>query len=158
MSEFTESFGLLFKPVTKDMGGNLNNLTKAFFDDEKGYEYLDEFLLETVKVTNVTSSSLFWLTRLLELLERFLTNVLEDETCDDNLKDCLKKAYKATLEKHHNFIVREMFSLAYRLIPSRKELFGSDDKYNENMKALKVYLPSARDNINGANNILNNIK
>lgn len=136
------------------MGGNLNNLMEAFTGNEELYKYLDDFLSITIQSTRVTASSLLWLTRLLELLEQFLTNVLEDETCDDNLKHYLKKAYKATLEKHHNFIVREMFSLAYRLIPSRKELFGSGENYRENMRALETYLPAARKNIDGANQIL----
>lgn len=141
------------------MNGNINNLTKIYNENHKDYEFLEEFMYTTSKVSNnITVSSLLWLTRAIELTKEFLVNVLEDETCDDNLKNCLQKAYKKTLEMHHNFIIREMFSLAYRLVPSRKELFGSGDYYNENMKHLENYLKPAKEHISFCNNLLYIIK
>lgn len=64
------------------------------------------------------------------MIERFFSNVLADQTCEENLKKHIEGAYAATLKQYHNWFIQKSFSVSLsfcRLLnfdPSnRKDIF-----------------------------------
>lgn len=55
--------------------------------------------------------ALLWLMRALKMIERFFTNVANDETRDENLKRHFQSAYDETLMQYHNYFIRKLFSV-----------------------------------------------
>lgn len=100
----SESFGKLFAPVTKDMQGNVDKLTKCFLKNPIKYEFLDSLILENKEDQVFSSDALLWLKRALELIHKFFENILNDVNVSESLKDHLQSAYDCTLKKYHGWI------------------------------------------------------
>lgn len=155
---FLESFGKLLSPAVNDIKGNIEKLQKTYNLNKCAFTYLEDMITESAKdPTNIAVDALLWMGRGLELIEQFLLNVLNDEKAEDNLKYHFKSAYQATLEQHHNFIVRESIRLLSRMTPTRKTLFGTGEKHTENMKGLEKILPPFRENIEAIGNIMSKV-
>ncbi len=67
------------------------------------------------------TSALRWMTRMLRFVHRFFTLFLE--TCDDSahrpsspslpsVEFCLSRAYEETLSRHHDIVVRSVYSVS----------------------------------------------
>lgn len=116
------------------------------------------------------------------MIERFFSNVLADQTCEENLKSHIEAAYAVTLKQYHNWLIQKSFSvshdnsknprwnvwsivtvlyvvpfqLIYTVLPSRSQLIGCGEAHSENLQALKVFLDSMRVHLNEINAIVTN--
>lgn len=124
------------------------------------------------KIQNCSRDALLWLKRGLELIERFFSNVLADQSHGESLKSHIESAYAITLKQYHNWLVQKSFSvrnnnkryhlkkknflmmlfllffsrtqLIYSVLPYRSQLVGVGDAHQENMQALAPFLESMR--------------
>ncbi|XP_059618188.1 glycolipid transfer protein [Phlebotomus argentipes] len=148
-----ESFGKLFKPVVYDMNGNIEKIQKHFVLDKKRNVFLDDMLVDDAKERRMIVEPLLWLKRALEMIEAFFTNVHSDDSSQDDLRQHIRDAYKCTLQPFHGWIVQEAFSVIYRWIPTRSQLFGHGEQHAENMKHLEIFLQPLRAHLQRLNNL-----
>lgn len=45
------------------------------------------------------------------MIERFFSNVVADQTCEENLKRHIEAAYAVTLKQYHNWLIQKSFSV-----------------------------------------------
>ncbi|XP_055712147.1 uncharacterized protein LOC129807127 [Phlebotomus papatasi] len=148
-----ESFGKLFKPVVYDMNGNIEKLHKHYLQDKTRNQFLEDLLVDDVRDKRVIVEPLLWLKRALEMIEAFFTNVLNDASSQEDLRQHIRDAYKCTLQPFHGWIVQEAFSVIYRWIPTRSQLFGCGEQLAENMKYLEAFLKPLREHLQRINNL-----
>lgn len=193
------SFGKLFSPVVYDMNGNIevsvsvcdvrtsDDLIFAFFvpqklhqiyrQNEEKYTHLDQLLvINEPKLKSRAFDSLLWLKRALEMLERFFSNIVDDDGHEESLKEHIHAAYCVTLKQYHNWIIQKSFAVRksqisfvshtilktyfldsqviYGLLPYRSQLLGNGDIHVENLKSLEAFLRPMREHLQLVNSLL----
>ncbi|XP_055615274.1 glycolipid transfer protein B [Toxorhynchites rutilus septentrionalis] len=150
-----ETFGMIFKPIVKDMRGNVKRLEGKYRINEQAFYYLEDMILYDEDGNRNSFDSftegLLWLKRALEMIEMFFRNVLDDTSCSDSLKQHLRKAYDNTLLPYHGFLAQKGFQILHHYVPSRTALLGSKEPFLDNVNALKVFLISFKANIDHLN-------
>lgn len=154
--ESIESFGRLFTPIVKDMRGNVKRLEAKYKENEQIFCYLEDLILLDKHGNENTFDSvtegLLWLKRALEMIEMFFRNMLEDESCSDNVKHHLKKAYDDALLPYHGFLAQKGFQFLHHYVPTRTTLLGPEQSNQSNIIALKNFLVTFRANLDHLNN------
>lgn len=90
----------------------LQKLLKIYVKNEIEYMFLDDMLRSSEeKIQNCSKDALLWLKRALEMIEKFFSNILADQTYNENLKKHIESAYAITLKQYHNWIVQKSFSV-----------------------------------------------
>lgn len=108
-----EAFGKLFKPVVSDMRGNVDKLQNHYQKDEKERCFLEDMVLKDQACdNNISRSSLLWLKRALEFIERFFWHIINDETHSKALNSHIKSAYKETLQTYHGYLLQKTFGVS----------------------------------------------
>ncbi|XP_003744676.1 pleckstrin homology domain-containing family A member 8 [Galendromus occidentalis] len=107
-----------FAPVKMDIQGNISKLQKH--GTETGCTFLlaliqRELDMKTTTQAGSATDALLWLKRALAFIRIFLHEACQ--SADVDLALCATKAYGETLRKHHNFVVRGVFSVAIRALP-----------------------------------------
>lgn len=114
-----ESFGKLFNPIVSDMKGNVDKLHNCYQQDEKESCYLEDMVLKDQACNNnISRSSLLWLKRALEFIERFFWHILNDETHSKALNSHIKSAYKETLQTYHGYLLQKTFGVSILIVIS----------------------------------------
>lgn len=154
--ESIESFGRLFTPIVKDMRGNVKRLETKYKENEQTFYYLEDLVLldkdGNENTFDAVTEGLLWLKRALEMIEMFFRNMLEDESCSDNVKHHLRKAYEDALLPYHGFLAQKGFQFLHHYVPTRTTLLGPSESNRNNVEALKNFLVSFRANLDHLNN------
>ncbi|CAF4221172.1 unnamed protein product, partial [Rotaria sordida] len=82
----------------------------------------DEISTETMKEKNSSTNALLWLRRSIHFLACFLHEFGQG---DKSVEDALNKAYGQTLKSFHGWTTREVFSVAFRSVPSNEDFLIS---------------------------------
>lgn len=114
-----------FLPVKVDIYGNINKLKQKYSGDVKRYHTLQSIVRaeiqdQTTTVKNSATDALMWLKRAIWFLREFLYEFSNREKPD--LSECVYISYQKSLRQYHNWVVRSIFTLALRSLPST-ELF-----------------------------------
>lgn len=153
--ESIESFGRLFTPIVKDMRGNVKRLEAKYKENEQIFYYLEDLILldkdGNENAFDTVTEGLLWLKRALEMVEMFFRNMLEDESCSDNVKHHLKKAYEDALLPYHGFLAQKGFQFLHHYVPTRTTLLGPAESNQSNVIALKNFLVTFRANLDHLN-------
>ncbi|XP_030830101.1 pleckstrin homology domain-containing family A member 8 [Strongylocentrotus purpuratus] len=109
-----------FAPVKMDVNGNIRKLRQKLSSDPEMFMKLQamvqqEVRTKTTQVKNSATDALMWLRRTLEFIQEFLSEILTGER-DMNL--AATNAYGRTLKKYHGWVVRGVFALAAKAVPS----------------------------------------
>lgn len=161
--ESIESFGKLFTPIVKDMRGNVKRLETKYKENEQTFYYLEDLVLldkdGNDNIFDAVTEGLLWLKRALEMIEMFFRNMLEDESCSDNVKHHLRKAYEDALLPYHGFLAQKGFQFLHHYVPTRTTLLGPSESNRNNVEALKNFLVTFRANLDHLNNFfeINNL-
>lgn len=110
-----------FLPVKLDIYGNINKLKQKYSSDQKRYHTLQAIVYAEIndKVTNVKNSAtdaLLWLKRAIWFLKEFMVEFSSKEKPD--LTECVYLSYQNSLRQYHNWVVRSIFSIALRSLPT----------------------------------------
>ncbi|XP_067648695.1 glycolipid transfer protein-like isoform X2 [Haliotis asinina] len=130
--------GSTFKFVKNDVAGNIEKIDKKFQQDTSKYSTLYDILEEKNskgdKILLNAHIGAIWLARGLDFIQEMLRLMVEDHedgTQNENVRDFVMGAYKLTLDKHHNFLMRNLFKPLSAAAPYRRDLFkvlrGSDE-------------------------------
>ncbi|KAL9555620.1 hypothetical protein MBANPS3_002277 [Mucor bainieri] len=118
-----------FSVVQNDMNGNIKKIRERFLSNPTANATLQDLMAtEAPEKKRVATEGLLWLTRQVsccakgldftaQALRRSMDNPAEE------LNISFTKAYEATLRKHHNMIVRPLFSIAMKACPYRKDFY-----------------------------------
>jgi hypothetical protein len=103
---------------------------------------LDENLTQ---VRNSATDALMWLRRALWFLGEYMQEFSRSYTSIPS--ECLYAAYQLTLRQYHNWVVRGIFSLAMRSMPSNedfiKSLLVSPEDLTRNKHAIMTFVRPA---------------
>ncbi|XP_055909746.1 glycolipid transfer protein [Eupeodes corollae] len=137
-----DTFGKLFKPITKDMSGNIEKLTISYEKGKDKFHYLEDLIVKNINMDKKFSSdSLLWLKRGLRLICTFFENMFNDKQSLDNLKQHLQDAYDRSLKPYHGWFVQNTVSVISRWAPTRTQLIGSGELQAKNLKTLEEFIP-----------------
>jgi len=122
--EAAESVVLLFEvlgntafvPVQKDMTSNIKKIRDAQLARPASSGTLQEIVDSDPKA----AEGLLWLNRGLEFTSLALRKNVDS---DEELSDSFTSSYVESLKKHHNMLVRGIFSVAMRACPYRNEFY-----------------------------------
>lgn len=110
----------VFAPVKSDIQGNIDKLDRKFRTDPASFPTLLSMVQSEVdegrNATNgLAAESLLWLKRALHFIVEFLREI---HSGNASLSDCAGVAYGKTLRHYHNWMVRGIFVLAVKAMPS----------------------------------------
>ncbi|KAJ1798930.1 hypothetical protein LPJ59_002175 [Coemansia sp. RSA 2399] len=107
-----------------------------YSSDPVAFDTLQKIIIaEAVTKNRTATQGLLWLKRGLEMTALGLKRNLDNK--DEALSDSFTKAYEATLRQYHNFIVKNMFSVAMYACPSRETFYekigGNNDRVHDGL-------------------------
>ena len=127
---FVNLLGSVFSPVSKDIKGDIDKLSKILIVNPDQFKYLsDIFEIEKVKIPNsklkIGTKALLMLTRSIQYVCMFLVLLCKDYESNvkkSDLSGYLSTAYDMTLKKHHNWFFKKLFTTCLKAAPDRKSL------------------------------------
>ncbi|CAZ85154.1 unnamed protein product [Tuber melanosporum] len=122
-----------FAAVQKDMTGNIKKIRDRQTSHPEGSGTLQNLCTsELAEGKHTATEGLVWLHRGLEFTEKALRKNVNNPT--EELATSFTNAYGETLKKHHNMIVKGVFTLAMKACPYRvdfyKKLGGNETEVN----------------------------
>ena len=108
----------------------------------------DEIDLKQTLVRNSATDALMWLMRAIWFMREFMQQFVD--ALDPVMTECVYVSYQSTLRVHHNWVVRSLFSLAMRSLPSKDEFLKGlalnphdflDNKERFHMKVSILFQP-----------------
>ncbi|KAF7727914.1 hypothetical protein EC973_006913 [Apophysomyces ossiformis] len=119
---FGELNSTAFSPVVKDMTGNITKIRARYLANPTANDTLENLTAtEAPEKKRVATEGLLWLSRGLDFTEQALRFNLNNPS--EELTVSFTTSYEETLSKHHNFVVRRIFSLAMKACPYRKDFY-----------------------------------
>ncbi|KAK4520808.1 uncharacterized protein ATC70_006688 [Mucor velutinosus] len=111
-----------FSVVQNDMNGNIKKIRERLLSNPTANATLQDLMAtEAPEKKRVATEGLLWLTRGLDFTAQALRRSMDNPAEELNIS--FTKAYEATLRKHHNMLVRPVFSLAMKACPYRKDFY-----------------------------------
>ncbi|KAH6568173.1 hypothetical protein BASA62_005640 [Batrachochytrium salamandrivorans] len=129
LTKLFDTLGAAFSVVSSDMHGNITKIRTRFDQNVARSGTLQELVnAERADNSGKAADALLWLKRGLEFTAMGLRRNLDNPS--EELSTSFNKAYEGTLSRHHNFMIRGVFSLAMKACPSRVDFYaklsGSD--------------------------------
>lgn len=117
----------LFSPVTSDIQGNMDKISKIRESDADKYQTVKKIVEQERDVSGFRTGTdaLLWLTRTLDFVSMFLTLWMQDHQSNQQKQDLtvyFKNAYDMTLKRYHNWLVQKVVFVVLSGAPSRDQL------------------------------------
>lgn len=142
-----------------DMLGNATTLGKNLKPGQSVQAAVQEELATGTAVKKLTGDgktstcALLWLTRALFFIHDLIVAMVENPTKE--LKDCVLAGYENTLKPHHGFMTKNVFSVAVKAAPYRKDFISKVGPSDEVvMGSFKEVLPLFKGTIDTLLNFL----
>jgi len=111
-----------FSVVQSDIKGNITKVRARYDAKPSQSGTLEELVInEQGEKKRVATEGLLWLLRGLSFTRLALQNSYDNHT--QELKDSFTASYDNTLKKHHNFVVKGIFSVAMKACPYRRDFY-----------------------------------
>ena len=143
--------------VKSDMIGNTDKLWKCLRTGSETMQELCDGELEALDgnadkaraVEGSACNSALWLTRALRLIEGILKELVR--SMEMSLKDCCLNAYARSLKRHHNMVLKRVFSVAVNAAPERAVFMSklSPAPEADALKTMSKLLPAFSKTLNG---------
>lgn len=131
-----------FGPVKSDLNGNITKLRKRYGEaPDKSATLQSLVLAERAEKKKDATEGLVWLLRGLDFTAKGIRHNLENPT--EELAASFQHAYDGTLKKHHNFVVKGIFTVALKATPYRKDFYP---QVGEEAK-IKTWLTALENNV-----------
>ncbi|XP_033101989.1 pleckstrin homology domain-containing family A member 8-like isoform X2 [Anneissia japonica] len=109
-----------FTPVKMDVNGNIKKLQQKYSTDPVAFDTLQKIVMQeidnnTTQVKNSATDALMWLRRALSYICEFLTDIKNGQR---DLSVAANNAYAKTLKQYHGWVVRGVFALAAKAVPT----------------------------------------
>jgi len=123
----------VFAPVKNDVVGNITKIKNRYLSAPDKFATLDDIIANERKETDkklkakdgngIATNALMWLKRGLKFIALFVEHLLENDydPNPENLKACVRLAYKDSLEPFHGWIVGKVVSAATNACPYRSD-------------------------------------
>jgi pleckstrin family protein A (phosphoinositide binding specific) protein 8 len=113
-----------FIPVKIDVNGNIQKLRQKYEMDTNKYHTLqaivdDELIQKVNYQKNSATDALMWLRRGFLFFQEFL--LIFSNTFDNDMTAVVYKAYESSLKPYHSWVVKGIFALATRVLPTKEE-------------------------------------
>lgn len=127
-----------FGMVQNDLTGNIEKVRKRYLaKPDESAKLQDLVTNERAEGQKTASEGLLRLNRGLQFTAQAMTETIENPSME--LPESFTNAYKKTLSKHHNMLLKPVFKFAMKACPYRKDFFeklGADqDKVNKQLEA-----------------------
>ncbi|KAH6587819.1 hypothetical protein BASA50_011120 [Batrachochytrium salamandrivorans] len=123
LTKLFDTLGAAFSVVSSDMHGNITKIRTRFDQNAARSGTLQELVnAERADNSGKAADALLWLKRGLEFTAMGLRRNLDNPS--EELSTSFNKAYEGTLSRHHNFMIRGVFSLAMKACPSRVDFYA----------------------------------
>lgn len=126
---FFSILGTVFTPVKSDILGNVQKLEEFLDKCPETCQYVNDIIaIECKNPKSVAVDALLWLKRALEFTLIILDGIVSndsDGSVSEDLRPLCNKAYKATLEKYHGWMVQQIFHFVMKACPWRKDILSS---------------------------------
>lgn len=110
-----------FSPVTSDMNGNIEKVSKKMLADPKANTLQGLILSEVTDKKKTATQGLLWLCRGLQFTAQAMREAVDNPSIE--LTKAFTDAYLKTLSKYHGMLVKPIFKLAMNACPYRKDFF-----------------------------------
>ncbi|KCV72340.1 hypothetical protein H696_01734 [Fonticula alba] len=136
---------MAFSPVKKDMVQNIDLVEQRFLSAGPESQTLNQLIANERKLSTFMqkgkspSRALLWYKRGMEFLAQAFLRCLENPT--EELAVSFSKSYETTLQQHHGFLVRNVFSLAVKAAPYREDFLKSLAKEDDREQLLATMTP-----------------
>lgn len=118
-----------FGAVISDMNGNIKKIRdRQTAVPDKSATLQELVLAEQTEKKKTATEGLLWLLRGLEFTSKALRHNVENP--NEELATSFQHSYDGTLKKHHNFVVKGIFTVALKATPYRKDFYekiGTED-------------------------------
>ncbi|CAH1801076.1 unnamed protein product [Owenia fusiformis] len=177
---FFGKLGKTFGVIQSDVNGNvtkIHNRQQILNQENGGGEKSDnlktfrQLLEEDIRLNyqkndKSTCVSLLWLKRGMDFICRFLQSIVDDTRSgkkSESLKTITQNAYEQTLKMHHNWMVRQVFSLVSHAAPWRADLIkilcnGNESLEDECINDMENYTKILRPNVDNLDCLLKDLK
>jgi len=141
---------LVFVPVRSRFTNNVNQI-KDYYSKHRDCTTLDRLIQREIdegksNVAKISASrGVMWFTRAVQFLVEAFDNSLSKE--DEELTVSFQHAYDASLGKHHDYIVGNLFAAALQMCPYREKFYrqlAGDDTIEQTMKDARIYFDNMR--------------
>ncbi|KAF8534826.1 glycolipid transfer protein domain-containing protein [Trichophaea hybrida] len=128
-----------FVPVQKDMTGNIKKIRdRQLAHPDQSVTVQDLVNNELAEGAKTASEGLLWLVRAQDFTSQALSSNINSPQQQEELTQSFTTSYEATLKKHHNFVVKGIFTVAMKACPYRvdfyKKLGDDQDKVAAQLK------------------------
>ncbi|KDN48875.1 GLTP-domain-containing protein [Tilletiaria anomala UBC 951] len=115
-----------FSVVQNDMNGNLKKIRERLLTAPTQSATLEQLIENEGKPGEAAkkrpaSEGLMWLLRGLDFTAQALRRSISDKS--EQLSASFTKAYESSLQQHHSFVIRPVFSLAMKACPYRQDFY-----------------------------------
>ncbi|EIW83410.1 glycolipid transfer protein [Coniophora puteana RWD-64-598 SS2] len=111
-----------FAPVTGDIEGNIKKVEERYNNNPGSSATLEQLVInEQGEKKKTATQGLMWLLR----GQSFTCKALQSAQGNPSqeLSEAFTKGYEGSLKKHHNFVVKGVFSVAMKACPYRKDFY-----------------------------------
>ncbi|XP_062576311.1 pleckstrin homology domain-containing family A member 8-like [Saccostrea cucullata] len=148
-----------FAPVKMDFQGNIRKIQQKYSTNPSSFTTLQKMVMAEVdckqhRLSSSATVALLWMKRGLEFIKEFLQEIVNNQ---QDLSLAAGNAYSKSLRPYHGWVVRGVFAVAVKALPSREvfiSLLAVPGEENEGADFIHSLIADMENNITAIGEIL----